>query len=71
MIIKISTPLLFSDAGYCSIGKDRVAIFGLRHRALSGRLWFPLTFRLAGLCFLSPPVPAAELARSYDNVGSI
>jgi hypothetical protein len=36
--------------------------------ALSGGLWIPLAFQRAGFRFLSPPVPAAGLARSYDWV---
>jgi aryl-alcohol dehydrogenase-like predicted oxidoreductase len=43
-------------------------LIGLRHRALSGGLWFSLAFRRAGLCFLSLPVPATGLARSCDGV---
>jgi hypothetical protein len=41
---------------------------GLRHWALSDGLCFSLAFRRAGLCFLSLPVPAADLARSCDWV---
>ena len=50
-----SVSFLYDDIGRFT--KSASAAFQLRHSALSGGLWFSLTFRPTGLCFSDSPVP--------------